>query len=161
MDSRTVPVSFEVLKSKLKVLHMSNDGIWGFQGFPFPTINTLEMERRNFRLPKVRMARDRRGLETEEDQEERVHEGGEALIPTLQPIHPPSNNAIDYRIESMIAAILHNQQSEKEARPHIMVCIQTIREKMNIPIDDAPTTFNRFTSPIPLHDEEEGPSEKE
>ncbi|CAL1353669.1 unnamed protein product [Linum trigynum] len=37
LDQRTVPISFGVLKSKVKELHMSNDGIWGVRGFPFST----------------------------------------------------------------------------------------------------------------------------
>ncbi|CAL1395774.1 unnamed protein product [Linum trigynum] len=61
----------------------------------------------------------------------------------------------------MIAAILHNQQRDREARLHIMASVHTIMEKMNIPIDDVPSTFKRFTSLTLLHDEQEGPSDEE
>ncbi|CAL1389996.1 unnamed protein product [Linum trigynum] len=125
-------------------LMLSNDGVWGVRGFPFPTTNSLDTEGTIFHLPEVRKARERRGLATEEDQEESVHEGGEAHIPTLQPIHPPSNNARDYRIEAMIVVILHNQRREKEARLHIMACVHTIMEKMNILIHSTASPLQHF-----------------
>ncbi|CAL1405309.1 unnamed protein product [Linum trigynum] len=96
LDSRTTPISFEVSKSKLKVLQMNDDGIWGVRGLPFPTINMLDMEGTGFHLPEARVARERRRFATEEEQVESVYEGGESPIPTLQPIHPQFNNARDY-----------------------------------------------------------------
>ncbi|CAL1362821.1 unnamed protein product [Linum trigynum] len=50
LDSRTTPISFDILKSRIIVLHLSDNGIWGVRGLPFPTTNTLDMDGMVFRL---------------------------------------------------------------------------------------------------------------
>ncbi|CAL1413567.1 unnamed protein product [Linum trigynum] len=93
------------------------------------------MEGTVLRLPEVRMPREQRGFATEGDQVESIYEGGESAIPTPQLVHQQLNNARDYRVEGMIAAILHNQEREKETRLHITACLHAIMKKMNIPTD--------------------------
>ncbi|CAL1372024.1 unnamed protein product [Linum trigynum] len=109
---------------------------FGEYGDFLPTTNTLDIEGTVFCLSEARVARERRRFATEGDQLERVYEGGESPIPTPQSVRPHFNNARDYRVEAIIAAILHNQEREKEVWLHIVACIHAIMKKMNIPVED-------------------------
>ncbi|CAL1371126.1 unnamed protein product [Linum trigynum] len=115
LHSKTNLISFDVLKSRMKVLHMNDDGIWGVRGFSFPITNTLDVEDTVFCLSEATTVKERRGLVNKEEHVESMYEGGEAPPSTSHPVPPPINNARNYRVEAMIAAILHNQRREKEA----------------------------------------------
>ncbi|CAL1381821.1 unnamed protein product [Linum trigynum] len=90
-----------------------------------------------------------------------MYEGGDSPPSTSHPVPPPFNNAKDYLVEAMIAAILHNQRRENEAGLHIVACIHAIMKKMDILIEDVSPQLALSPPIAPFQDEEEGPSEED